>query len=238
MDGLFGNPRYDQDSDETYGRLGLFETWDDRDGLDTRLRLRARVALPALENRLRLMIGRGDEQELVEERPADTENPVPASFRRVDDEGWLLGLGYSKQGGLENGFDFGAGARLRFPIDTYVRGSYRHNFVFDESTMLRLRETLFWRDSRGFGSTTQVTFDRLLQPDLLFRWNNSGTVAEDTEASEVPRSPSIRASATGARSPIRRCCAGKRARKCRSGTRRGDPLPPADHVAQVAVHRD
>lgn len=182
VDGLFGNPRFDQDSDEPYGRLGLFETWDRRDALDTRLRLRARVALPALENRLRLMIGRGDEQELVEERPANTENPLPASFRQVDDEGWLLGLGYSKQGDLENGFDFGAGARLRFPIDPYLKGSYRHNIVFSERMMLRFRETVFWRDSRGFGSTTQVTLDRLLQPDLLARWHNSGTVAEDTEA--------------------------------------------------------
>jgi hypothetical protein len=165
----------------TFGRVGLFETWDDRDGLDTRLRLRARLALPAMRDRLRLTLGRGDERELVEDRPSNSENPLPPSFRRVNDEAWLLGLGYSRQEGLENGFDFGLGVRLRFPVDPYLRGSYRHNFIFDESTMLRFRETLFWRDSRGFGSTTQLSLDRLLSPQLLVRWNNSGTVAEDTE---------------------------------------------------------
>lgn len=181
FDGLFGNPRYEQDSNETFGRVGLFETWDDRDGLDTRLRLRARLALPAMRDRLRLTLGRGDERELVEERPSNSENPLPPSFRNVNDDAWLLGLGYSKQEGLENGFDFGLGVRLRFPVDPYARGTYRHNFVFDESTMLRFRETLFWRDSRGFGATTQLSLDRLLTPDFLVRWNNSGTVAEDTE---------------------------------------------------------
>jgi hypothetical protein len=117
FDGLFGNPRYDQDSEETFGRLGLFETYDRRDKFDTRLRLRARFSLPNLENRLKLTFGRGDEQALVEERPSDTENPQPPTFQSANDDAWLLGLGYSKQNKLENGFDFGIGVRLHTPID-------------------------------------------------------------------------------------------------------------------------
>lgn len=184
FDGLFGNPRYDQDSDETFGRIGFFETYDRRDDFDTRLRLRARVALPILENRLRLTLGRGEEQELVEERPGNTENPLPPSFQTVADDAWLLGLGYSKQNGLEDGFDFGIGVRLNFPVDPYVKATYRHNSVFSGDTMLRFRETPFWRDSRGFGATTQVALDHLASEVLLLRWNNTATVAEDTDGVE------------------------------------------------------
>lgn len=184
FDGLFGNPRYEQDSDETFGRLGLLETYDRRDQLDTRVRLRARFALPNLENRFRLTLGRGDAQDLVEERPRNTENPLPPKFESVDDEAWLLGLGYSRQGGLENGFDFGVGVRLHTPIDPYVKATYRHNLIFNSDTMIRLRETPFWRDSRGFGTTTQATLDHLLTESLLFRWNNTATIAEDTEGFE------------------------------------------------------
>ena len=184
FDGLFGNPRYDQDSDETFGRIGFFETYDRRDRFDTRLRLRARVALPIMENRLRVTLGRGEEQELVEERPANTENPLPPSFQTVGDDAWLLGLGYSKQNGLENGFDFGIGVRLNFPVDPYVKATYRHNFIFNGDSMLRFRETPFWRDSRGFGATTQVALDHLATDALLLRWNNSATVAEDTDGVE------------------------------------------------------
>jgi hypothetical protein len=184
FDGLFGNPRFEQDSEETFGRLGLFETYDRRNKLDTRLRLRARFALPNLQNRVKLTLGRGEEQALVEERPANTENPLPPTFESVNDDAWLLGLGYSKQGGLENGFDFGVGMRLRANLDPYAKATYRHNLFFTDSTMLRFRETPFWRDSRGFGATTQVSLDHLATDTVLLRWNNTATVAEDTDGLE------------------------------------------------------
>jgi hypothetical protein len=184
FDGLFGTPRYDQDSEETFGRASLVEKYDRRDNFDTRLRLRARLSLPNVEKRLKLTFGRGDEQSLVEGRPPQTETPQPQSFKSATDEAWLLGLGYSKQGGLENGFDFGAGVRLNTPVDPYVKATYRHNFIFTENTMLRFRETPFWRDSRGFGATTQVSLDHLATETVLLRWNNAATVAEDTEGTE------------------------------------------------------
>ncbi len=199
FDGLFGNPRYDQDSNETYGRLGLYETLDRRDNLDTRLKLRARLALPIMQNRARLTLGRGDEQELVEERPGNTENPQPAALQAGTDDAWLLGLGYSKQDDLENGFDFGVGVRLRFPVDPYVKATYRHNFIFDPRNMARFRETPFWRDSRGFGATTQLAFDHLVSSTLLLRWNNSGTVAEDTSGVDWGTSAAVYQSFGGRR---------------------------------------
>lgn len=182
FDGLFGNPRFDRDSTATYGRIGLMETYDRQDGLETRLRLRARYALPAFKNRLRVNFGRVEEQALIEDRPANnSENPQPRAFDNVQDEAWLLGLGYSRHGGLENGFDFGAGIRLDSPVDPYVKVSYSYNQVFSERTLLWLRETPFWRDSRGLGAATQATLDHLVSDRLLLRWNNIATVAEDTE---------------------------------------------------------
>ena len=79
----------------------------------------------------------------------------------MEDDAWLLGLGYSKQAGLENGFDFGVGVRLNSRVDPYVKATYRHNLVFRGDTMLRFRETPFWRDSRGWGATTQISLDHL-----------------------------------------------------------------------------
>ncbi|MEO8223677.1 MAG: hypothetical protein ABI661_02645, partial [Gammaproteobacteria bacterium] len=186
FDSLFGNPRFDRDSDETYGRIGVFETLDRRDGLNSRLAMRARVALPAMHNRMRLTLNRRDDEYGVDEPPSGNDKTVPQSFSTVDDESWLLGLGYSRRGVPENGFDFGIGVQLRAPLDPYVKTTYRHCFVFNQSTALVFRETPFWRDSRGFGAATEVTVDHLLRPDLLrpdllLRWNNAGTVAQDTE---------------------------------------------------------
>lgn len=184
FDGLFGTRRYDQDSDATYGRLGLYELWDDRDGFDSRLRLRARLALPAMQDRLKLVFGRVDDREVIEDANSQGGGQLPASFARVEDEAWLLGLGYSKQSGLEDGFDFGAGVRLRTPVDPYTKATYRHTFVFDEATTLRARQTVFWRDSRGYGETTEIDFDRLLTPRVLLRFDNTATLAEDVERLE------------------------------------------------------
>lgn len=184
FDGLFGTRRYDQDSDATFGRLGVTEVWDDRDGLRTRVRLRARLALPTAKRRMALLFGRADDQEIERDSQAETGTAMPSSFNHVRDESWLLGLGYTKQGQLRNGFDFGAGVRLRTPVDPYLKGTYRHNVVFSDDVTLRARQTLFWRDSRGFGETTEISLDKLLSPQLLLRWDNGATLAEDVRRLE------------------------------------------------------
>lgn len=181
FDGLFGTPRYDRDRDETYGRLGLFERYDRRDQFDTRLRLRARVALPVMKERLRLTLNRDSDLTDLDDQQSVADDPIPQSFRSVQDESWLLGLGYRQGSGLESGFDFGAGVRLRTPLDPYLKVTYRKNWVFSPETALRFHETPFWRESRDFGATTQVSLDHLLSPRLLARWDNAGTVAGDTE---------------------------------------------------------
>ena len=46
---------------------------------------------------------------------------------------------------------------------------------------IRLRETVFWTNRDGFGSTSSFDFDHLLSRVLLFRWGSVGTVSEETE---------------------------------------------------------
>lgn len=191
FDGLFGTARYDLDSGDSYGRIGVFPGWDRRDGVDTRVRLRARFVLPAMRQRLALVVGRGDRQDITEETASSTGTPVPASFRRIDDDEWLVGLAYAQRGAFENGFDLGTGIRLSTPLDPYVKAGYRHHFGLGDSTLLRFRETLFWRDSRGFGTTTELMLDRMLAEDFMVRWNNTGTLARDTEGLEWGSSLSL-----------------------------------------------
>lgn len=184
FDGMFGTRRYDQDSDATYGRMRLIEEYDRRDGLSTALRMRARIALPAMKDRLRLVFGRVDDREVVEDASEGNGPALPSSFQKVEDDTWLLGLGYGKESGLENGFDFGAGIRIRTPVEPYAKGTYRHNFVFDDATALRARETTYWRDGTGFGTLTELDLDHLLTPTVLLRWNNTANLDEDARRLE------------------------------------------------------
>ena len=115
FDGLFGNLRYDQESDETFGRLGVFEKYDDRDGFETKVRLRARLALPNLTRRLRLVVGRGNEQTLVEDRPEDGQGQAPPASDGGGDA-WLLGSA-TPSGAAWRTASILAGVRLNTPVD-------------------------------------------------------------------------------------------------------------------------
>ncbi len=180
FDGFFGDVRYDTETGDTYGRLGLSGYQDERDGMDVRLRLRARFALPALSNRGAILLGRGDEKEIVEERTSTDFDALPSNFNDLDDEAWLLGMGF-EQGGMRKGFKFSIGAKLRAPPEPYVKGSYRRSISLSRRDLARFRQIFFWRDAEGFGSTSHLDFDHLVSDRLMVRWANYGTISEDEE---------------------------------------------------------
>ena len=187
FDGFFGDrSRYDATVRESNGRVGLGAFWDQRDGLDMDYRFRAQLALPAAEKRLkdfqgRFKLGRGTDEELIEDRGVNEGDPLPGRFDEVNDPGWLLGVGFRRGEKLNRGFDFDVGVRFRLPPDPFLKGRWFRNWSVSEDSLLRLRQTVFWTDRRGLGETTQIDLDKLLQDNLLFRWSNSGTLSEDRD---------------------------------------------------------
>jgi len=187
FDGFFGDrTRYDATVRQSYGRIGLGAYTDQRDGLDVDYRFRAQLALPAAQDRLkdwqgRFKLGRGTDRELIEDRAFDEGDTLPGRFEEVEDSNWLLGVGFRRGQKLNRGFDLDAGIRFRLPPDPFVKGRFFRNWDFNEDTLVRFRQTVFWTNRRGFGTTSQVDIDKLLTTNLLARWSNSGTVAEDRD---------------------------------------------------------
>ena len=184
FDGFFGDRRYDQQSADTFGRIGLSGFWDERDGFDTKFRLRARLALPHLEERASLLIGRGSDAELIEEKP-HVQDTVPSNFNQVDDDSFLIGLGYRRGQGLKRGFDFSAGAKVRLPPEPYLKAAYRRAWELSESTLVRVRPLAYWKYDEGLGSTLHLDLDHLLSKTSMLRWSNSGNVSQDPEVDGV-----------------------------------------------------
>jgi len=185
FDGFFGSKEYDIASSSTFGRVGLSGFWDERDGFDPKFRLRARYALPHLSERTSLLIGRGDAREEVVEEKESRLDTVPGSFNTVEDDSFLIGLGYSRNQGLKRGFDLSIGARLRLPPEPYTKASYRKAWQLDTKSLLRVRPIVYWRSEEGFGSTLNVSIDRLLNKRFMLRWGNSGNISEDKEVEGV-----------------------------------------------------
>ena len=180
LDGMFGDQFYYNAYLNTRGSLSVGTLWSEYDGFDPRLRARVRLQLPQWNEKISAFAGRVGEDDYV----SDTEgefNALPTrQFGGLEDESVLVGLGYSSPTRTGNDFDAGVGVRVDLPLDPYARARYEIVRTFAEHYVFRARETVFWQNSEGFGSTTRFNIDRALSERFLLRWNNLGKYTEET----------------------------------------------------------
>lgn len=185
FDGFFGDrARFDATNSGSSGRLGAFSFYDQLSGADPDFWFRVKLALPTLKNRTKLLFGRDDERRVIEERGTNDSDALPDRFSQVTDTSWLLGLGYQKGGSLKRGFDSSVGVKLKWPLDPYLKLRYFENWNITDESILRFRQTGFWTERRGFGTTTNLDLDVLASRNFMVRWANSGTIAEDRRGLE------------------------------------------------------
>lgn len=179
FDGLFGGEPSVDNAREVSGRVELSSLYTEFESLDYKARLRLNYDLPNLERRVKLFLGRDDEDEFVEDRREGF--AVRSSvFGLETEERWLAGLGYSPPGRWFNRLDVRVGGRVKSSPEVFVQTRYRRNVFIGERTVWRLRETVFWENLEGFGSTSSVDRDHVLRRDLLLRGSLSGTFSEST----------------------------------------------------------
>ena len=181
FDGFFGQAQLGQGEHVSRGRLTVSGLWDQRDGFDTHFNLRAKFALPALENRTRVILGRGDTDDIVDGTTNEGVEGLPGSFDDDRDDDWLIGLGYNRSGDMLRGLDFGVGIRLATPPDPYVNVTYRWYKTWNESWLLRVRPRVFTQRQRGTGFTLDLDLDYAVSPSLMLRWANNFGVEDEVE---------------------------------------------------------
>ncbi len=181
FDGFFGESQLNDAGHVSRGRMTVGGFWDQRDKFNGRVNFRARFALPALENRTRLMLGRGDADDLIDGTEEHIAEGLPGSFDPDRDDDWLLGLGYSRSGNLARGFDLGVGVKVANPVEPFVRLTYRWYRSYGDAWLLRVRPRAFWQRERGTGFTIQADLDRVINPTVLLRWANSLAVEDEVE---------------------------------------------------------
>lgn len=180
LDGLLGGEPDVENARRVSGRVELSTLYTEVEGVDPKARLRLRYDLPTLERRFNVFLGRDDRDEVVEDRPEGF--AIRSSvFGLETDEQWLAGLGYSPPGRWGSKVDFRVGGRLKTSPEVFVQSRYRRNIFVGEHSVWRFRETVFWENDDGFGSTTSMDFDHVLRRDLLVRWGSVGTISESTE---------------------------------------------------------
>jgi hypothetical protein len=184
LDSLFGDQVHFDNYRSTYGSVSTGALWSDYDGFDPRLRFRVRLQLPNWDERISAFAGRVGEDNYVSDTETDFDALPTRQFGALEDESVLVGLGYSSPGRTGNDLDLGVGVRVDLPLDPYARARYEMVRAFAEDYVFSARETLFWQNSEGFGTTTRATLDRVLTDVLLLRWTNLGKFTEETRGLE------------------------------------------------------
>ena len=178
FDGFFGTGRGIDGTGETQGRAGLSGFWDQRDGFDPKFRFRVKLALPALNDRANLMVGRGDEQEIIEELTTKFDT-IPGNFNNIDDDSFLVGLGLT--GKKRTGFKVSIGAKIRAPPEPYIKLRYRKHWAVSESTLIGMRPIVYWKSDDKLGATLRFDIDQLLTEHIMLRSSNYGNVAQSND---------------------------------------------------------
>jgi hypothetical protein len=155
--------------------------WDEYDGFKPKIRFRVDVPLPQLNERFNAFVGRVDRDEYVTER-TQRSGAFQRQYGEIGEEQTLAGIVYRtppRQGGR---FDAGAGVRLRFPVDPYLKGSWVFERGNSMSGLMSFRQTIFWQNSQRSGFTSRVDLEKLFAEELwLVRWTTSGSISEMSE---------------------------------------------------------
>jgi hypothetical protein len=200
FDGLFGGRPDVQNARAVSGRVELSTIYTEADGMEPKARLRLNYDLPNLKRRVNLFLGRDDDNNFVRDRQEGF--AIRSSvFDLETQDRWLAGLGYSPPGKWAERIDFRVGARMSTAPEAFVQTRLRRNFFLGDDAVWRLRETVFYENRDGFGSTSSADFDRVLRRNLLFRWGTVGTYSEATQGLDW-RTATVLYQNLGARSAI------------------------------------
>jgi hypothetical protein len=142
---------------------------------------RASLRLPKIGKRLRMVIaGENEAEPAAATLPEDPGKPgfdrTLARTRLVNTE-----VRYEVLRTPSLNLFLGAGVRLAIPAETFARGRIQYTRRLGPGALVRVGETLFWKNTDRLGETTEIDVERQLGPATLLRWANSGTATEDSE---------------------------------------------------------
>jgi hypothetical protein len=183
FDGLFGEQRHVASARNTSGRVEVAALGSEFEGAKLKTRFHVRMKFPNLEERVEAFFGRDESDDFLRDRNEGL--ALRSQFSQLEDEDeWIAGLGYSLPGSYEQKTDFRIGGRGGRRPKIFTQGRYRRNVVLGDASLFRFRQTVFWTNRDGFGTTTSLDFDHVLGDRRLFRWGSAGTLTQETDGVE------------------------------------------------------
>ncbi len=165
FDAFFGDERYV--AEEARSRIRLIPSLfvEEGESAETRLRVSARLSLPRLNKRLRLVIA-----DAIDDDESILDQPSFSSAGSTGSDTSAIGLQYLLRARDELNLSITAGFKRGEDdaVDFFIGPRFRRTWAFD-SWQVRFTEKVRWHTDFGWESGTRFDFERLLRDDLFFR---------------------------------------------------------------------
>jgi len=175
MDDFFGDPSYDLDKAESLLRLrwthSVEQGWD----YNTKVRLKGKVQLPKISNRLNLVFGGEDGDD-----PGFDQDPRSEPTEGIEDGG--AGLAYRLAETNRNRFDLTLNANSS---GLRPGGRFRSRGPLGDLFSYRYTQRLEWELDEGFFTTAKPDINHLLADNQLARWTSRVIYGEETQGAEL-----------------------------------------------------
>ena len=182
VDSWFGPVPFDDGGKVTDGRfsVGFFKRQDLNTDID--IRFNAHLRLPNVERRAYLFVGRDVRRDVVRDTPESLLSQQRLLTGVPTERSFLAGLGLSVLDAIDFRIGLGGGAK------PYAQARYDHTWTPAPDHLVDFRETLFWTNDDGFGSTTALSYEHVLSPTLVLRWLNAATITQQSRNFEYSNS--------------------------------------------------
>jgi hypothetical protein len=186
LDGFFLNPdnrRFDYRRTRVLVQLGL--QVDSKGDLQVLQRVSGRIVLPRLEERVSLYFsGAGEDPS----QAGKEETSHPYFLPTIEDTRFRFGFNTALR------FIFTAsdyylvqnqlGVRLLPNMEPYNELSVQLRIPLGRKFLWQPGQSLYWRDSSGFGETTRHDLDYALKPGAIIRLHQEGTLSQESNGFE------------------------------------------------------
>lgn len=178
LDRFFGVQRSDIEAAYSALRLTSIESWNEIDGLDSGLRLRGKVHLPRINERISLIFSEEDG----DGTSYYTRNS--ASITQEETTRVNLEVNIAEQKAHHLYFRVG----LRSGLKGRASMRYRYEPVSQGKTVNRFTQSLYFKDGDGLGTFSRYQLDRVLNESSLIRWTNDVRFEESYTGAEYTSS--------------------------------------------------
>lgn len=171
IDGFFGDRPHGDEPLVREGRIGLSLLKRETESIEARVRFNARVRLPNLEERAYVFVGRDNEEEVIRDTPEELSRQDRLLSEQPGQRSFFAGLGIA----VREAFDFRLGFR---GVRPYAQARFRHVWRPALDDLVEFRQTFFWRNRDGFGSTTALSYEHLFTSTIVLRSLTAATISE------------------------------------------------------------